>query len=72
LQANLIPGKTGLVCTAGDADELCQAMIRLANDPHLLKTMGAQAREYIQTRDFDAAFLDMWEMFKKGVRGSAA
>jgi glycosyltransferase involved in cell wall biosynthesis len=69
---NMIPGKTGLVCTAGDADELCQAMIRLANDPHLLKTMGAQAREYIQTRDFDAAFLDMWEMFKKGVRGSAA
>jgi hypothetical protein len=34
--------------------------------------MGDQAREYIRTRDFDAAFLDMWEMFKKGVRGSAA
>ncbi|WP_462325671.1 glycosyltransferase [Desulfoplanes sp.] len=69
---NMVPEKTGLVCAAGDADDLCQAMIRLANDPHLLKTMGDQAREYIQTRDFDAAFLDMWEMFKKGVRGSAA
>jgi glycosyltransferase involved in cell wall biosynthesis len=69
---NMIPEKTGLVCTAGDPTELCQAMVTLANDPHLLKTMGDQAREYIRTRDFDAAFLDMWEMFKKGVRGSAA
>ncbi len=45
----LIAGKTGLLVPVGDADALCQAILRLANDPILRNVFGRAGRVRAQS-----------------------
>ena len=46
----------GIPVRPGDPDELCQAVLRLADDPELAQRMGRQARIYVENH-FDRAIL---------------
>ncbi len=60
---NLLPGKTGLVCRANDADALAEAMAVLAKDPARCKAMGRDARQYLEGRGFKEAFAQLYAMY---------
>jgi glycosyltransferase involved in cell wall biosynthesis len=60
---NILPGETGVVVAAGDADSLYQAMAGLAADPELLKAMGRAGRAYALERTLERAFEEYWAMY---------
>jgi glycosyltransferase involved in cell wall biosynthesis len=61
---NMLPGTTGLVCSADDTQSLLQALEVLICDNHKRAAMGRAARSYTQTRSFENAFLDTWRLFQ--------
>ena len=61
---NMLPGKTGLVARGNDVEVFRDAVVSLLESPRRLKTMGLEARRYMQERSFDAAFLQTWESYK--------
>lgn len=61
---NMLHGKTGLCVRAEDAGAFLDAMVRLTVNTRLRETMGRNARAYMESRSFDAAFIQMWEMYK--------
>jgi glycosyltransferase involved in cell wall biosynthesis len=63
-QENLVPEKTGLVVPADDSDALTEAVMKLTADTHLLKKMGADARNYMEHRCFESAFLKLWDSYR--------
>jgi glycosyltransferase involved in cell wall biosynthesis len=64
-QENVIPGKTGIIVPGNDGDSLMVAMEALLADPALLKHMGQAARESVQERSFDSAFMATWKIYEK-------
>jgi glycosyltransferase involved in cell wall biosynthesis len=60
---NMIPGKTGMVVRAGDADHLLQAIMALAGDPVRIREMGQAARKSMEARSFESAFLSTWNLY---------
>ncbi|MHC1711193.1 MAG: glycosyltransferase [Solidesulfovibrio sp.] len=60
---NIIPGETGVVVPAGDADALYQAMTGLIADPELMRAMGRAGRVYAEARTIERAFEDYWDMY---------
>jgi glycosyltransferase involved in cell wall biosynthesis len=62
---NMIPGKTGLVAKGGDADSLAQAVRTLIRSPEKLADMGKAAREYMDSRSFENAFLEHWKLYTR-------
>ncbi len=62
-QENLIHSKTGLVVKGDDAGELLHAILKLAGDEPLRRSMGEAAREYVLERSFDRAFLEGWGIY---------
>jgi glycosyltransferase involved in cell wall biosynthesis len=60
---NILPGETGVVVAAGDADALYQAMAGLVADPELMKAMGRAGRAYALERTIERAFEDYWAMY---------
>jgi glycosyltransferase involved in cell wall biosynthesis len=59
---NIIPSKTGLVVEAISKDSLLSAMRKMLQDPHNRTAMGSAARKYMETRSFESAFLQTWQM----------
>jgi glycosyltransferase involved in cell wall biosynthesis len=57
---NLVPGETGFVVPASDADKFTQSILRLVDDPSLLETMKKKAREYTENRSFEDAYIELW------------
>jgi glycosyltransferase involved in cell wall biosynthesis len=61
---NMLPGQTGLMVTANDKEELTTAMQSFVVDAKRRRAMGAAARQYMEERSFDAAFLKMWDLYR--------
>ena len=61
---NILPEKTGLVAPGNDVEAFVDALHRILSSPQLRKTMGLNARHYMEERSFDAAFLQTWESYK--------
>ena len=69
---NVIDGKTGLVIGSDDAEALYDAMKSLIDNPDRTQVMGCAARQYMEARSFEAAFLDTWKMYYQDMLQSAA
>jgi glycosyltransferase involved in cell wall biosynthesis len=61
---NIVPGKTGIIVPGQEKEAFLQAMMRLVDDPTQLEKMRLAAREHIEHRTFDAAFLKLWESYR--------
>ena len=61
---NMIPGKTGLTVRGGDRLDLVQAMAALFTDESLRREMGRNAREYMETRSFESAYIASWKLIE--------
>jgi glycosyltransferase involved in cell wall biosynthesis len=61
---NLLPGKTGFIIPADDTDAFLYALTRLIDNTELRKSMGASARDYIEKRSFESAYLELWESYR--------
>ncbi|MBF0379061.1 MAG: glycosyltransferase [Desulfamplus sp.] len=66
---NMIHGKTGFVVTSDDAEDFAKAAMNLIDNPMLLSEMKKNAREYVENRSFEAAYLELWNMYREGVSG---
>ncbi|MBN1106168.1 MAG: glycosyltransferase [Deltaproteobacteria bacterium] len=64
---NLIPGETGFVVHAGDTQAFVDTVMRMLERPELRQKMGARATEYMKSRTFDTAFLQLWESYRDEV-----
>lgn len=60
---NILPGKTGVIVPGNDMESLVEAIRGLVDQPLRLKQMGKAAREYMETRSFEAAFLEHWNLY---------
>lgn len=66
---NVINEETGLIIPGDDSQALFKAIQTLIHNPQHLKTMGAAARQYVEKRSFEAAFLETWNMYcEEGVK----
>ena len=61
---NILPGETGVVVPAGDAEALYQALVRLIADPKRLQGMGRAGRAYAESRTIEKAFEEFWRMYE--------
>lgn len=55
LRDSVRDGRTGLLVPHGDATALAEAMLRLADNPDLVETMGVAARAHAERLSWDAA-----------------
>jgi len=69
---NMIDGKTGLVIRGDDAQALLAGLQTLVGDPQRLKSMAANAHQYVQTRSFESAFLKTWDMYREDLTANSA
>jgi glycosyltransferase involved in cell wall biosynthesis len=60
---NILPDKTGLIVEADSEQAILDAMQSLIADHGRRLAMGLEARKYMQSRSFEAAFDKTWEMF---------
>jgi glycosyltransferase involved in cell wall biosynthesis len=60
---NMIHGKTGLIVSAGDSEALFKAMHQLTTQKLRRKLMSHEARQYVEERSFESAFLKTWEFY---------
>jgi glycosyltransferase involved in cell wall biosynthesis len=63
-QENVVVDRTGLIVPGDDVDALAAAMAEMVASPDQIRQMGKAARQYMEARSFDAAFMRTWEMFK--------
>jgi glycosyltransferase involved in cell wall biosynthesis len=60
---NILPGKTGFIVPANEKEVLMDTILSLVDDPSRRVKMGFQAREYMENRTFESAFLQLWESY---------
>jgi glycosyltransferase involved in cell wall biosynthesis len=63
---NIIKDRTGFVVKADDSNDLFVTLQRVFAKPHIIKTMGISARNYMESRSFDGAFIETWKMYQEG------
>jgi glycosyltransferase involved in cell wall biosynthesis len=63
-QENVIPGKTGLVAEAHNAESFLYAIRWFIRSPRTMKQMGEAARRYMEERSFESAFDETWGMYQ--------
>ncbi|MBF0227520.1 MAG: glycosyltransferase [Desulfobacterales bacterium] len=63
---NMIYGKTGFMVKANDIEGFINASINLIDNPLLLSEMKKNARDYMENRSFEAAYLNLWDMYRQG------
>ena len=56
------PGKTGLVFTSHDPESLAFAILHIAENKELLKSMSVKAREMALSRTWEKAFNELWSI----------
>jgi glycosyltransferase involved in cell wall biosynthesis len=61
---NLVPGKTGFIVPSKEKDVLLDALLSLVDDPCLREKMRFHAREYMENRSFETAFLQLWDSYR--------
>ena len=62
---NMLPGQTGLVARAGDADSFLAAVRSLVTDPDRRMKMGKAARRYTEEHSFETAFNEAWKIYEE-------
>jgi glycosyltransferase involved in cell wall biosynthesis len=62
---NILDGRTGLICKADDAGSLLAAIRTLLAAPERRRAMGQAARQYLEKRSFENAFLSLWEQYQE-------
>jgi len=69
---NVVENETALICRGVEEQGLYRAIFDLLRDPQRRKKMGQAARHYVEKRSFEAAFLEMWQLYKDPiVKGTA-
>ncbi|MEJ2642043.1 MAG: glycosyltransferase [Desulfosarcinaceae bacterium] len=63
-QENMVPDETGLVVAGDDVEALTAAIVAMLTTPGQIRKMGRAARQYMEARCFDAAFMHTWEMYR--------
>jgi glycosyltransferase involved in cell wall biosynthesis len=61
---NLLPGKTGFIVPSKEKEVFLETLLSLVDDPHFREKMRFQAREYMENRSFEAAFLQLWDSYR--------
>ncbi len=61
---NMIDGMTGLVVPAGDSEAFVRAVLNLRNSPRVMERMRRDARQFMENRSFEAAYLRLWESYR--------
>ena len=61
---NLINGKTGFVVPARDNDALLEAVLKLMDNPELLQDMKLSARDYMENRSVEEAYMQLWDSYR--------
>lgn len=62
---NLRPDETGRVVPGDDDEALLAAVRELCRDAGRRRAMGAAAREYMEDRSFENAFIRSWELLRE-------
>lgn len=60
---NIIPEKTGIVVKGDSVQSIYRAMAALVTDQRRRLAMGQAARRYMESRSFEAAFNETWDIF---------
>jgi len=60
---NLVPGKTGFIVPSKEKEVLLDTLLSLVDDPALREKMRFHAREYMENRSFETAFLHLWDSY---------
>ncbi len=60
---NVVHGKTGLIVEGNSEKSLLDGIQALVSDPRRLKEMGKAARGYAESRSFDIAFNEAWDLY---------
>jgi glycosyltransferase involved in cell wall biosynthesis len=66
---NLIPDKTGFVVPAEDTEAFIEAVLKLSENPQLMEKMKRHARQYMENRSFEAAYMELWDSYRKHEHG---
>ncbi|MFZ1986363.1 MAG: glycosyltransferase family 1 protein, partial [Desulfatitalea sp.] len=69
---NILDGRTGLICKADAADSLLEAIRTMLREPRQRTAMGQAARQYLEERSFENAFLNLWEQYQAPLPAPAA
>ena len=69
---NMLSGRTGLVVPGNSVQGLVDGLRHLAAQPQTLARMKTAARQYMEDRSFDAAFIQSWEMYRQPVAAQVA
>jgi glycosyltransferase involved in cell wall biosynthesis len=60
---NLVPGKTGFIVPSKQKEVLLDTLMSLVDDPAQREKMRVHAREYMENRSFETAFLQLWDTY---------
>ncbi len=63
---NMIPEETGFRVKGNSERSLHDALKKMVANPDLIRQMGKAAREYMEKRSFETAFMKSWQMYKEG------
>jgi glycosyltransferase involved in cell wall biosynthesis len=59
LRENLLPGRSGFVCRAGDAADFADRIGRLLRQPDMRRQMGTAGRRYAETRSWPSTLVSL-------------
>jgi glycosyltransferase involved in cell wall biosynthesis len=64
-QENIVAGETGIVVEGNDERSFLTGIQEMLSEPGRLREMGISARRYAESRAFDKAFNQAWELYDK-------
>jgi glycosyltransferase involved in cell wall biosynthesis len=62
-QENMVHSQTGFIFPTGNIEALTQTLLNLMDDPQLLQKMKQNARNYMDNRSFESAYLRFWNSY---------
>ncbi len=68
---NMVDGLTGIVASSTDPAAFADAVLSILEDPQRMNVMRKQAREYLESRSFESAYLELWEMYRSNTANLA-
>jgi glycosyltransferase involved in cell wall biosynthesis len=69
---NLINDTTGIICHVDNSKDLLETIAAMIHKPDRLKTMGQAARQYVEKRSFENAFLQLWDLYQENPTSETA
>ncbi len=64
-QENVVPGETGIIVEGNDERSFLKGIQEMLLEPKRLREMGVAARRYAESRAFDKAFDQAWELYQE-------